>query len=119
MKPIDWSKPVQTRNGKPLRVLCTDMKRVTFPVICLLEHSDGGETIEEYRLDGSYENPHFAGGSLNAINAPIKKHGWVNVYGSDADYRMASIEIHDTEDGANQVAARGRIACAKIEWTES
>lgn len=54
---IDFTKPVQTRDGKPVRILCTDMNNPVYPVVGLVNY--GREeyvitwTIEGQMLDGS------------------------------------------------------------------
>lgn len=107
MKPIDWSRPVTTRDGRPLRVLCTD-RFGELPVVALTENGD----IEVFDIDGRYVT-HFET-SNDAINTPIKKHGWVNVYPDSSLGALCA-----TEERANFGALDGRVACVKIEWTES
>lgn len=50
---IDFSKPVQTRDGVLVRILCTDRKG-SLPVLGLLPHpSTEGERVLSWRADGS------------------------------------------------------------------
>lgn len=110
-KPIDWSKPVQTVDGKPLRVLCTDRPQHHHPVIAL----DPAGALRTYTIDGTlsgdgYRCPHV-------INAPVKKYGWVNVYDDDGK-PWAANAIYESEDLANGAAAKYRVACKKIEWEQ-
>lgn len=41
---IDFTKPVYTRNGKPVRILCTDGPNAEFPVIGIIEGCGDPET---------------------------------------------------------------------------
>lgn len=51
--PLDFSKPVQTRDGQPVRILCTDRKHPNYTVIGLIEI--GGLDITKYWTeDGHY-----------------------------------------------------------------
>ena len=51
--PLDFSKPVQTRNGRPVRILCTDRKHPYYTVIGLIE-IDGVDTTKYWTEDGHY-----------------------------------------------------------------
>ena len=52
-KPLDFSKPVQTRDGQPVRILCTDRKHPYYTVIGLIE-IDGVDITEYWTEDGHY-----------------------------------------------------------------
>lgn len=48
---VDWAKPVQTRDGRKARVLCTDLRGL-LPVAAAVEQG-GFDVIHRVRLDGS------------------------------------------------------------------
>jgi hypothetical protein len=50
---IDWTKPVQTRDGRKARVICRDLKHEHYSVVALIEDDDC-ECVETYRDDGGY-----------------------------------------------------------------
>lgn len=52
-KPLDFSKPVQTRDGRPVRILCTDRKHPHYTVIGLIE-IDGLDATLHWTEDGHY-----------------------------------------------------------------
>ena len=54
--PIDFTKPVQTRGGLPVRILCTDCKSVQYPVVGLVSLGRDGllEVLRTFTLDGKY-----------------------------------------------------------------
>lgn len=52
-KPLDFSKPVQTRDGRPVRILCTDRKHPHYTVIGLIE-IDGLDVTKYWIEDGHY-----------------------------------------------------------------
>lgn len=49
---IDWTRPVQTRNGRKVRVLATDLKGVCPVAIAVPSHNNVSDYIERCRLDG-------------------------------------------------------------------
>ena len=52
--PLDFSKPVQTRDGQPVRILCTDRKGTSYPVIGLVLVSDHREDVSSWTAGGVY-----------------------------------------------------------------
>jgi len=73
---FDPKKPVQTRDGRKVRIICTDA-RSAYPIIALIEMSNGGESRMSYTADGTsmYCTP-----SAQLINVPERKTWWANVY---------------------------------------
>lgn len=68
-KPLDFSKPVQTRNGIPARILCTDRNHPEFTVVGLWMDEHKTEVVEYWTADGSYwmqSTPH----NLDLIQVP-------------------------------------------------
>lgn len=61
---IDFTKPVQTRDGKPVRILCTDRKG-DLPVIGLLTLSDGREMVQSWHQNGMLCNGHSVNDLIN------------------------------------------------------
>ena len=49
---IDFTKPVQTRDGRAVRILTTDTKNTLFPVVGLITGSDGNEYPESWTAEG-------------------------------------------------------------------
>lgn len=121
-KPFDPTKPVQTRNGKSARILCTNRKPDRFlgdrPIIALTDHGSG-EIAEYFFADGRRS---LDISSADLVNIRTKYFGWVNVYGSgDPNGYRYSGDIYHTEEAANFAASSSgtsRVSCAKIEWEE-
>lgn len=104
---IDWTRPLQTRNGKyKVRVLCTDAKG-RLPVVCLVLR-DNEDRIQTYTLEGRVITDVDC--DNDAVNVPEKRtiKGWVNVYNDHSG------PIHDSEVVANSVSHEGRIACVYV-----
>lgn len=83
--PIDFTKPVQTRGGLPVRILCTDLKSEQYPVVGLVSLGRDGllEVLRTFTLDGKYSTDCAEQGD-DLINVPERhKHAdliiaWAN-----------------------------------------
>ncbi len=103
---IDWTKPVQTRDGRKVVIYCTDAPG-DFPVHGRI---DGMEDPDTWRLDGAFICG--ASSSLDLINAPEPKRvAWVNLYPDQ--YGGA----YKTKAEADEFCAHNRIACVRVEWS--
>lgn len=107
--PLDLSKPVQTRDGRKVRILCTDGHE-SWPIVGLIE---GVTYPDVWRADGSYGaiNPH-----ADIVNVPEpERTGWVNIY----ECRARGSKVHDTKTAADCVALDtgwARIACIEVKY---
>ena len=52
MPKLDLTKPVQTRDGRPVRILATDL-RSEYPVTGIISHP-GYDEVETWTLDGAF-----------------------------------------------------------------
>lgn len=109
---------VVTRDGRNVRIICTDARR-EYPIIALLEEGDDTDSIESYMPDGTYlqDKTH----NLDLFFAPEKKEGFVNLYRTaDGDERLGC--FRHTEEEARKEASGGNmykhIATVKLEWEE-
>jgi hypothetical protein len=75
-KPLDFSKPVQTRDGRAVRILCTNAKNRSNPVIGLIDAGDR-ESLVEWRSDGRYFGNTES--ECDLVNVPTKRTVWVTV----------------------------------------
>ena len=69
-KSVDLTKPVQTRDGRKARVLCTDRKHITtygdWCVIALITDKDGYESPSYHTKDGKHHHTP----SSDLVNVP-------------------------------------------------
>ena len=82
--PVDFSRPVQTRDGRKVRILCTDRKGVgAYSVIGLVSQDNDAESLTEWRIDGT-GGYHTASGvhfkERELVNVPEKIKGWRNTW---------------------------------------
>ena len=112
----DPSKKVVTRDGREVRIICTDMKSYDDDkIVTLVKKNDGEEVLLCYRKSGraSY-SPDF-----DLFFAPVKKEGWVNINFSVDKGKYMGEEIYRSEDEAIENSKFGiYIATVKIEWEE-
>jgi len=106
---FDPTKPVQTRDGRPARVICADA-RGGWPIIALVEVSEGCEETSVHREDGSY-NSADPQSRRDLINIPEKRtlDIWVDI---NSFGRLTW--VHDSKGAANAHPRRDLIACVHI-----
>ena len=117
LKPFDLQKaregkPVCTRDGRKVRIICFNAKRKDERnIIALVPSKDfpGFEDLIPYPNNGNYSGGHENDGDLMML--PEKKEGWVNVYKDS---------VYDTKDEAliGRSECRGYIDTIKINWSE-
>ena len=104
MKPLDFTKPITTRDGRKVRILCTDGPDKTYPIIGIKE---GDDCPVSWKVDGSAcadQTNH----RCDLINHPDKRkvEFWVNIYPDNTKNC-----VHYSRNGADTCSNHGRIAC--------
>ena len=110
------SRKVVTRDGRNVRILCTDAKG-DYPIVTLIETPDDFiEFVSKFKKNG-----HFLVGdndsNLDLFFVPEKHERWVNLYKED-DNIYASIDTFKTKEEAEALSCSSCIATVKIEWEE-
>jgi len=109
---FDPSKPVQTRDGRKARIICTDRKHPDGPIVALIEYPEssphaGDETYRSYYADGRYypsvESP------TDLVNVPVVTHKYNRLYrGSISSNSLHFADIaSDTEQQARDGRSKG------------
>lgn len=110
---------VVTRDGRDVRIICTDRKGDT-PIIALVHNADEGQEYGyAFYSDGKYFR-NEKDDELDLFFAPEKHEGWIIINKWPDGERDTNGIIYDTElDIPNkpQVGTH-RIATIKIEWEE-
>lgn len=104
---LDLNKPVQTRDGRKARIICTDAKGA-HPIIALIE-GDPYEEVYHYLNNGTSSNEATG---YNLINIPEEKELWVNVYPDP------SAVAYINKQNADINAENSRIARIKVTYKE-
>lgn len=111
-KPVlDLSKPVTTRDGRKVRIICTDRKwRAPFPIVALVE-GKGGEILQAYTSAGKY----LLSGNCSEedlINPPVKK--YINLFQKDVS-RMYYDTREEAEKAGNGSKLAGYVKTIEVE----
>ena len=114
------SRKVVTRNGRNVRIVCTDMKYKDYPILALEEiPDDNSEYVYAFTKDGKYLIDDLSIHDL--FFSPEKHEGWVNIYKSNYySYELSQVyqrkEDAETEKYINDIDVY--ITTTKIEWEE-
>ena len=109
------SQKVITRNGKEVRIICTNAKN-DFSIIALISIDDK-ETLMDYNNNGELSPDEMT--DFDLFFAPNIKKGWINIF-KDNNGTYTSISIYQTKDEAEEVGKKSNnyISTHKIEWEE-
>ena len=109
------SRKIVTKEGKPVRIICTDVKGASYSVLALVDKGDY-EAPTLYTKKGEYSLG--TEGSYDLFFAPEKHEGWINVYKSESN-RSLGAGIWQTEEEAKKwEGAADYVTTVKIEWEE-
>lgn len=109
------NRKVITRDGRSVRILCTDQKGTEYSVVALCTMSNESENCYFYFPSGRMYLS--ADSCMDLFFAPEKRSGWINIYDRTGDAH-ASRCIYDTEEEALKCASVERVDTIKIEWEE-
>lgn len=111
LKPFDLQKakegkPVCTREGRNVRIICFDCKIESFPIVALVSGAFGREEIISYDEAG-YSSTREPDDRLFML--PEKKIGWINVYN-----KLIYNSEEDARDGITDDL--DYVGTIKVEW---
>lgn len=114
------SQKVVTRDGRDVRIICTDFKsQMDKPIIALIKKDENEENAFNFKINGKYHLPENEESSKDLFFAPIKREGWVNLYFSVDKDKYVGEEIYSSkEEAIKNNKYRIYIATVKIEWEE-
>ena len=101
-------KKVVTRDGRDVRIICTDFDNPNFPVIGEVKGSKWPCSFTKKGMYNRYEEC-----DADLFFAPEKHEGWVNIY---PDSSIGG--IYTSEEEARNAASPSCISTIKIEWEE-
>lgn len=99
-------KPVCTRDGRKVRIICFDRKDNT-PIVALIERVDGIEILQCYHNDGKCF--HYETSNNDLMMFPEKKEGWILLRKDGYTF--------DNEEVAKKNCTDEQFV-AKVEWEE-
>lgn len=110
---------IVTRNGRSARVVCTDRKSDSFPIVVLVEGTYQ-ENICRYTKDGLYA--HGIESPSDLFFAPERKTGWINVSriasGTAGEITYTGAVYPTKEEAIAGYSGVGLLATIQIEWEE-
>ena len=109
------SRKVVTRDGRNVRILCTDREDLDFPIITLIKKKlGGGEVIYAHTKDGLYCN------TCSTIHdlffAPETHEGWINIFSYEDSFARGP--IYNSKEEAEKIGKLSEYynTTIKIEW---
>ena len=114
------SRKLVTRDGCPVRILCTDKKSYNEQIVGLIMGDNGMEFISTWTQQGK---SFFNSDTPNDLFfAPEKHIGWINIRRSDSNgYYIGQSKLYNSKEEADEVAKINDstfIKTLKIEWEE-
>ena len=114
------SRRIVTRDGRNVRIICTDKKGYEYPIVALIENKlEGFEGVLYYTKDGEYTANESSDKDL--FFAPEKHKGWINIfkYTSPEPY-LGESRIYSSKELAESTGRNYRdyLSTIKIEWEE-
>ena len=114
------SQKVVTRDGREVRIICTDFRsKMNKPIIALIkEDKDGNENAFNFKENGRWHLPENKENLMDLFFAPIKKEGWVNLYkDKDGGFYLSGLIFESKKEGKKAVNGNNHyFATIKIEW---
>ena len=124
LKPFDLEaakagKLVCTRDGRNARIICFDRrlfyKNVSYPILALVECSDGEDDVCGYNEKGKVLIEDGAEYKDDLMMLPEKKEGWVNVYKGG----LLDTKSYPTKKEAfDKACPEGYVDTVKVCWEE-
>ena len=114
------SRKVVTRDGCPVRILCTDKKSYNEQIVGLIMGDNGMEFISTWTQQGK---SFFNSDTPNDLFfAPEKHEGWVNLYkwlGKEYTYHLGNVynSKAEAENGSSNNNYK-YVTTIRIEWEE-
>ena len=112
------SRKVVTRDGRPVRIICTDMKSYNEKIVGLIPSDTGIESIFNWTQQGKqYLNMDTPN---DLFFAPERQQGWRNIYRDSDNGRVYTGRSYDSKEDAEKRKASDEdyVTTIKIEWEE-
>ena len=116
---IEMGKKYQTRDGREVRILCTDAPG-NFPVVALVQMFHNRDEFLPHTYTDIGRDESLATLQLSdLVECPVEHTGWVNVYCFEPHEVTTTMNaVHRSREEANRQAGKNRIACVPISFKE-
>ena len=110
------TRKVVTRDGKQVRIICTNSKS-NHPIVGLIRQYNSLEATCNFKEDGTVLE--HGENVRDLFFAPEKIDGWVNVYKQSEDYIRTGCTVFKTkEEAMKSINGAFYVATIHIEWEE-
>ena len=112
------NRKIVTRDGRDVRIICTDRRKTIYPIIALCFMEDGSERLSSYLPNGKEHVGEDSNDDL--FFAPEKHEGWVNVYKDGNMYSFGDTHPYATEKEAKRYSSiySDYVCTIKVEWKD-
>lgn len=114
------NRKIVTRDGRDVRIICTDRRGGDHPILALCTMSNESENLYSYLPNGRMYLSADADSCMDLFFAPEKHEGWVNLYKGNGYYRLGSTIFYQSESEAKKSNAKncGYVGTIKVEWED-
>ena len=111
------NRKVITRDGKSVRIVCTDMMGTSYPILAICRVNPTHDCYYSYTLNGKHNLG--VNSRLDLFFASEKHVGWINLYKINSIISPGP-RAYDTKEEAESAAGDKSyyISTIKIEWEE-
>lgn len=112
------NRKVVTRDGKSVRIVCTDMIGTSYPVLAICRVDATHDCYYSYTLNGKHNLG--VDSRLDLFFAPENKEGWLNLYKyGNGRVEIGTVYPFESEESAKMASAdKDYVATCKITWEE-
>ena len=112
------SRNIVTRDGRRVRIICTDAKGNNLPIVALIEDENNVDEVCTFTKDGIWSS--LGEESTLDLFLTEKREGWINLYRPKTSSQYIASSLYDSEENARVLGRNvdGYVTTIKIEWEE-
>ena len=112
------NRKVVTRDGKSVRIVCTDMMGTSYPILAICRVDPTHDCYYSYTLNGKHNLG--VDSRLDLFFAPEKHEGWINLYKNEDGISWISPNYFTSKKDAEEEgrAHTCNVTTIKIEWED-
>ena len=111
------SRKVVTRDGRRVRIICTDMNYENHPIVAIIANDNDTEYVYTYTKYGEWDN--YGSTTYDLFFAPEKDKERVTVYRNNDSHTYAGAVYDSKEDAEKRKTIdENYVTTIKIEWEE-
>lgn len=113
------NRKVITRDGRTVRIICTDRNYGNYPVVALVQENPYENSEDPYCYTKDGLNLDHSETPNDLFFTPEKKEGWINLYKDGNKTVIGNVYPFESEELAKKAMSdKDYIATCKIEWEE-